>query len=109
MTPTITTTAATLAAAATLAIAVIPKPNMRKRPRKGAIITLTPEQEAMLAQAGFNRSMIFVVGSPISDPLREYPRQETPHQQRKAVAIRSGGPSGMRPRNLLKEFDAVLN
>jgi hypothetical protein len=71
----------------------IPKPNFSGRPMKGTVITLTPEQTELLKRAGFNHTISFIVGSPISSPVKEYPRQETPHmlaKQAKQVP-RSGG------------------
>lgn len=96
------------------AVPTIPKPAIRSDLPKGTVIQLTPEQEVQFRTAGFTRSMIFVVGSPIKDLSLEHPRQETPYQKaknmRSARPMQSVGTTGtIRPRNLMREFETVSN
>jgi len=84
----------------------IPKPILP--PKKGAVITLTPEQVEKLVAAGFNRTISFVVGSPIRANTKEHPRQETPYiLAKRAGRVGQAGQAGrkttLKPKRLFQD------
>jgi hypothetical protein len=60
----------------------IPKPKISKRHRKGDQL-LNDEQKVQLQLAGITMHIEFVFGTPKSSPVKESPRQETPHARAK--------------------------
>jgi hypothetical protein len=62
----------------------IPKPQIRKRHRKGdALPKPTEEQIEQLRSVDISMHIEFVFGTPKTSPVKEFPRQETPYARAK--------------------------